>query len=200
MSRDLVRYRGKEVAPRVPEPTSLEAKIKAKLAEKFRPEVSGDFALLLDTTGSMWGDKIRKLRESVRAFSGVRRFQYADDIVELRPGEECREPDGNNNEERAFNTLKALGIGRVVMITDGYPDRPEGALAAAKGLHIDIIYIGPPPPPEFLRKLAAQCGGSFDPHVEFAKEAGARTLEAKIRGLLPAPSTPTEEKKGVILL
>lgn len=199
MSRDLVRYRGREVAPRQPEPTSLEAKIKARLA-KLRPDgggISGDFALLLDTTGSMWGDKIRKLRESVRAFTGVRKFQYDEDIQELKEGEECREPYGENNEPRAFTHLKSLGIGRIVLITDGYPNYPEESLAAAKGLHIDIIYIGPPPPPQFLKDLAAQCGGTFDPHVEFAREAGARTLESKIRGLLPAPS---EEKKGPICL
>jgi hypothetical protein len=127
----------------------------------------------------------------------VRKFDYSDDIRELRPGEECREPMGNNNEPVAFRTLKGLGIRHVVMITDGWPDDPKASLREAIGLKIDIIYIGPPPPPRFLQDLAAATGGSFDgASVTFAKEDGARALEGKIKGLLPAP-TPT---KGAIQL
>ena len=195
MSRSLIRFKHAEIIQ--PDSNSLESKIRSRLAAKFGPApAEGDFALLLDTTGSMYGEKIRKLRESVRAFPAVRKFDYNDDCIELRAGEECREPEGNNNEELAFARLKAEGIKRIVMITDGYPDRPEGALRAATGLHIDIIYIGPPPPPKFLEQLAKQCGGRFDSHVEFAKMDGAKSLEAKVRGLLPAP----QEEKGAICL
>ncbi len=173
--------------------------LRSAIANKFG-SVSGEAALLLDTTGSMYGDKIKKLRESVRAFPGVRRFQYADDFVELVPGREVREPGGGNNEPLAFTSLKQLGIKHVVMITDGYPDNPEESLRAATGLKIDIIYIGPQPAPDFLRQLALKTGGSYDGTVTFSSLDGANQLEKKMRLCLEAGSATEAPKERVIIL
>lgn len=189
--KDLTRRKTdeEELAERPQDTLSQRIRAAVQRTQGSREESPDGVALLLDVTGSMYGDPIRKLRESARAFPTLRRFEYADDVHELKPGEELREPYGNNKEPLAFTTLKRLGIRRVVMITDGYPDDPQASLDAAKGLRIDIIYIGPPPPPKFLQDLARATGGSYDGSVKFSAEDGSRALTAKIRGLLPSGDT-----------
>lgn len=183
----------------------LRAAVRKVIPETY--VASSEVALLLDRSGSMYGDPMRKLREAIRDFKHIRKFQYSDTTQELMDGQEVQNPgarglsedgeyDGNNNEPRAFETLKNAGIKHCVLVTDGYPDNPAASLIAAKGLKIDIIYIGPPPPPKFLEDLAKATGGSYDGSVSFAAQDGSRQLTSRIKGLLPAP----EDKKGVIAL
>lgn len=179
-------------------PETLQSRLRESLQSKFgtqtRMEFSGEQpVLLLDTTGSMWGSPIKKLREAIRPFSGIRRFWYNDSISELGQGDEIPEPKGGNNEPKAFNFLKSLGIKHLILVTDGHPDDPPGALRAAAGLKIDIIYIGPEPVPQFLRDLAGATGGSFD-SIKFSAEGG-KLLENSIRARLLIEA-PKEDKKG----
>lgn len=194
-------------------PGDLKERLRNALAGKFGPPTpayspDGNPVLLLDTTGSMrtgedyWATHIRaidRLREAIRPFRGLRRFWYNDDCRELMPGEEIPEPQGNNNEPKAFRLLKTLGIKNLILVTDGAPDSASESLRAAEGLHIDIIYIGPPPPPKFLEDLARKCGGSFDV-VKFSTD-GAKMLESAIqkRLMIEAPSANTENKGPIIL-
>lgn len=174
------------------------ARLKGKEVVASGPEV----ALLLDRSGSMTGSPIRKLREAILPFGGMRRFQYSGETQELKVGETVQDPgarfgmgdreEGSNNEIRAFEALKASGVKHCIFVTDGGADDPPEALKAARGLKIDVIYIGPPPPPRFLKDLATATGGSYDGSITFAKDDGGKLLESKIRGLLPAP----EEGKG----
>lgn len=176
---------------------SLQGRLRARLMSNpqfvSQGVLNASECLLLDVSGSMWGEPIRKLRSAVRDFKLVRRFEYADveDFHELGPNEECREPGGNNHEHLVFPLLREKGIRHVVLVTDGGADRPDEALRAARGLKIDIIYIGPPPRPKFLDDLARQTGGSFDA-IQFAQTDGAKLLTGKIKGLLTAPSTGKE--------
>lgn len=191
MLRDLVRAGLSEVERR--------EKFRAALAVKYggagSMAASGTTALLLDRTGSMWGRSLELLNEAVRDFKDIRRFSYAGDITELAPGELVRNAYGRNNEPGAFRYLKGLGITHIVMVTDGRPDDEEESLEAAKGLKVDIIYIGPPPEPEFLRRLASLTGGTYNrAEIKLTAE-----LTAAVRGLLPT-GEPEAGSKGAICL
>lgn len=105
--------------------------------------------------------RIEELRKLVREFPGVRMFQYNGFISELRPNETVGDAEGDNDEVKAFEAVKAAGITHVVLLSDGGADEPKKALEAAKGLKIDVCYIGPEPMPEFLKRLAAQTGGTW---------------------------------------
>lgn len=202
MSKDLIKT--EQTAP------SFQERLRLALNKKVYETSDGtpfpsDVCLLLDTTGSMdiddvtlsWGKsdnrRIDKLREAIRGLeSRIRRFDYNDDIIELKPTDKTREPRDGNNEELAFETLHRLGFKRVILVTDGGADRPARALKVAKatGLQFDIIYIGPQPAPEFLDDLVKQQASStLDTKINFARRDGAQLLSAKIKGLLPAPKT-----------
>lgn len=92
---------------------------------------------------------------------------------------------GGTNLGGAFATVKADGIKEVVLLTDGQPDNESYALNEAKGLKLDIIYIGPAPTPPFLERLARTSGGSFS-SVELIKAGSQEQLENKIRLMLNA--------------
>ncbi|MCI0350608.1 MAG: VWA domain-containing protein, partial [Acidobacteriales bacterium] len=92
------------------------------------------------------------------------------------------EPQSNTGMAGAFLTIKAASIQHAILITDGLPDDERTALLAARGLKLDIFYVGPPPQPDFLRKLAAATGGSFASTT--LKEQERPQLQARIRGLL----------------
>jgi len=178
--------------------------------------------VLLDTTGSMWavdgpngimcvragrpdehkasGDRrIDRLRAAVRDFpKDIRKFDYNDDIFELADGQECREPRGGNNEEKAFEHLKSQGFKHCIIITDGGADRPGQALKVARqtGMRFDVIYIGPPPAPDFLKQLTELSGGSLD-KVTFDSGQSQKLLAQKVKALLgPGGEEKTRKGKG----
>jgi len=142
--------------------------------------------LLLDVSGSMAESvepgraKIDALREIAAQFGDVTQIIFSDSAGECAY---VPEPGGNTNLATALRSLHARGISRAVLITDGHPSEPEPAcLAAARGLHLDIFYVGPAPEPQFLRDLAAATGGSFGA-TSLARENHAQ-LASNIRGLL----------------
>jgi hypothetical protein len=137
--------------------------------------------------------RIDEVRKIARQFTGLRKFQYNHTTQELRNEEEVGVAEGDNNEPVAFETVKQAGVQHVIFVTDGGADNPKKALKAAKGLKIDIFYIGPEPIPQFLVDLAKQTGGTFDPKVSLIKELASNI---KQRLLIDAP----KKKKGPITL
>jgi hypothetical protein len=137
--------------------------------------------------------RIEELRKLVREFPGVRKFQYNGFVSELGPEETVGDAEGDNDEVRAFLRLKELGITHVVLLSDGGADQPGKALEAARGLKVDVCYIGPEPMPEFLKQLAQQTGGTWKQgDLVMLKELVAAVRE---RLLLENP-----ERKGPIAL
>lgn len=147
-------------------------------------------ALLLDISGSMkdWlppnTSKIEELRKLADKFKDVRRFQFSWDCEELKAGESVGASRGGTCMSLAFDTVKEKGIKHLVLITDGLPDNSAYALQSAKGLRIDVFYVGPDPAPQFLRDLANATGGQYGKATLEARAA----LEGKVRALLPAPN------------
>lgn len=193
MSRELLRrHQSSEV--------SFQDRLRQSLQTKLGGGVtySPDSALLLDTSGSMadyiganqtkW-DELKKLAQQ---FTDIRRFAFSSNCTELGPAEIIPYAAGGTSMGLAFDTVKIKGIKHLVMITDGCPDNPQGALQSAQGLKIDVFYVGPDPAPDFLKELARVTGGAYGKATLQARAA----LEAQVRKMLPAPS---EGKKAIAL-
>jgi len=124
-------------------------------------------ALLLDTSSSMSSHiganqtKISELRKLANGFTDVRRFHFGSAVEELKPSDAVPEPAGGTNLALAFTEVKKAGVTHVVLITDGQPDDARSALYEARGLRVDVFYVGPDPQPPFLADLARVTGGSY---------------------------------------
>ncbi len=163
------------------------------LVEKLKAKRNA-IALLLDTSGSMSGDKIAHLKEIVNSLRGNPVIYKFGTIISkvLRNEIDSLSATGSTKMHLAFNKLKEDGHTNIVMITDGLPDDKAAALSAALGLDIQILYVGPEPKPAFLDLLANQSGQiCTQENLNLVKE-----LSAKIQLLLDAP----RESRGAIQL
>lgn len=153
-------------------------------------EQAKERCLLLDTSGSMSEDvepgqsKIDALRSLALQFPHERKFAFASGCTEVS---QIPQPGGTTDMAAAFAHIKKeAGIRHAVLITDGLPDSEGAALREARGLRLDILYVGPPPRPAFLERLAQATGGSF--HATTLRRQDAPVLVTHIRRALPAPS------------
>lgn len=121
-------------------------------------------------------------------------------LLEVLPKEgEHFNTESSTNMGDAFMTVKAAGYYNAILVTDGCPDSEQSAIAAAYGMKLGIIYIGNPPVPPFLERLAKATDGTF----EIADMRTTSQLQIAIQHALPAPSEDPEEpteKKGAIQL
>lgn len=189
MSRQLERREGAKV--------SLQERLRQQLQGQLGAQGGGlgaESALLLDISGSMRDSigpnqtKYDELCKLAADFTDVRRFEFNHHCREISPKDAIGYACGGTNLGGAFFTMKTAQVKHVVLITDGKPDSEQTALEHAKGLRIDIFYVGPDPAPEFLRILAQKSGGTY----------GKATLEARtaltgaVRKLLSAPKGAVE--------
>lgn len=137
--------------------------LKERVAQQLQARTSPTQCLLLDCSSSMDEDcgngqrKIDALKEIVCEFPCTRQFSFGSTCVECAP----TKASGSTNMAEAFYTIKTHKIEHCVLITDGLPNSEEAALREAAGLTIDILYVGPPPPPAFLGRLAKATGGQY---------------------------------------
>lgn len=157
-------------------------------------------AFLVDVSGSMENKAadgsrisivnglIESLQEELQT---ARLFKFSDYCVEVRPIFGGKIPalaiEGGTGMHKAFEKMHEENIKEIVLLTDGQPDIPELALRAARGLKIDIVYIGPQPAPQFLKDLAATVDGKFMDQ-NMLKEGSSLLLKEKIQKLLSAGS------------
>jgi hypothetical protein len=159
---------------------------------------------VLDVSSSM-GDhlgppltrKIDKLRELAARFPDTRKFEFSSSAREIQPGEQISDPQGGTAMHIAFNVARTGGVDHIILVTDGEPDSKELALATARGLRIDVFYVGPEgniDAQKFLQKLARSSRGVM-PDGKGATGTYGKTslsytgeLETSIRSLLPAAS------------
>jgi hypothetical protein len=142
--------------------------------------------LLIDTSGSMSGSPVEKLREVVRninpkaagipmiAFGGPYDAQCR--FVDLVP-----DPDGGTPLHMAIPMAKEYGANRVVVISDGCPDLSEQCIIEAKafGGKIDVVYIGAAGDAGsfFLDQLAQLTGGSrLEGDINKTKELSGQVM------------------------
>ena len=120
--------------------------------------------LLLDVSGSMISEcepghsRIQALRDIVAGISNVGQIYAFNDSFQpcLKDAIPC--PCGGTYMSNAFNKLKQLGVANIILITDGEAQDKDSALEAAKGMKIQIMYVGPGECPEFLHELANVAG------------------------------------------
>jgi len=145
-------------------------------------DVSGSMSLEIQAENKEYPHKraIDLLNEVLINFKGANIYEFSTYTYKVR---KLSEPNGETNMARAFETIKSAGIKETILLTDGLPDSPAAALEAAKGLIINIIYIGPQPTPEFLKVLAAQSGAKFT-SVKLIRQGAELLLENKIKGFI----------------
>lgn len=196
MAEDLT----KTFTRREPAGTSLSDRIRAAVQTTQTSQTGSagsgmtgpEHALLLDVSGSMesWISPnvraIDELAKVAREFQGVRKFEFASSTREMKPTDNPGDGDTvgtGTNVALALLTAKSKGVLHAIVITDGQPDDADAALRAAKGIRVDVFYIGPDPAPQFCRDLANQTGGQYGR----ASLKAAKALTASVRALLPAP-------------
>ena len=156
--------------------------------------------LLLDTSGSMCFEiepgvrRIDALRNIVKDLQAVNIYSFSSECQRITR-DTIPDPSGSTYMSKAFRLLKENGVKNIILLTDGECDSydAETALEQAKGLNIQIMYIGSGEAPEFLKKLAA-CSGSFCTIEDLKKP---KELTEKLRLLI---SGPENENKGTIIL
>lgn len=169
--------------------------------------------LLLDTSGSMDAPvnneegEVRRIDALFRAVrdtpecQGLKAFMFNSGChpIETIPTEAEAErfvPNGGTNLADAFTTIKAAGFFHAVLVTDGEPDSEAAALHAAQGMKLGIIYIGNPPTPLFLQRLAQATDGTF----EIADMRKDGQLALAIQHALPPPTPDDPSDGGTIAL
>lgn len=155
-------------------------------------------AFLVDISGSMDAytadgrriDIVNGLLESLEEeLKTTRLFKFSDYCEEIKINSLTKlaklTTEGGTSMHKAFEKMHQERIKDVVLLTDGQPDLEKEALSAARGLKIDIVYIGPQPMPEFPKKLALATGGSFADQ-NLLKSGASLLLKERIKGLLGA--------------
>lgn len=161
--------------------------------------------LLLDVSGSMDTyitteegleprrvDQMFKVVRETPECNNLKAFTFSDSCrpLEVIPSENDHyDAHGSTNLAQAFATVKAAGFFSAILVTDGEPDNEQYALNEALGMKLGIIYIGNPPVPLFLDRLAKATDGTF----QLADMRSNDQLKIAIQHALPAPDpvTPT---------
>jgi hypothetical protein len=157
------------------------------LEESTAAPVAISRCLLLDTSGSMYEDceprvlKIEALRQLVGKLPAAPTYAFATEVKRINFFL-LDYPDGSTNLAVALDRIKRDGYSSAVLITDGLPDDETAALESARGLVLEIFYVGPLPKPAFPDELAAITGGQA--HAADLGRSGRLELETQIRGLL----------------
>lgn len=174
---------------------------------KPKPKTNGSTCLLLDTSASMTErlttnnegllprriDVLFQVVRDTPECSGLKTYTFGSECqpLEVIPSETESlnyHPYGGTDLAGAFSTVKADGFYNAILVTDGVPDSEIDALSAAVGMKLGIIYIGNPPTPHFLQRLATATDGTF----AIADMRTTGQLEDLIVRALPPPETKPE--------
>lgn len=196
------------------------------LFTKLQPKTKhrdSETCLLLDTSGSMSScvtvaddpespeqafveeprriDLLFKAVHETPECAGLKMYEFNSFCrpLEVIPSLEAArnfDPHGGTNLADAFTTAKAAGFYNAILITDGEPDSESAALHAALGMRLGIIYIGNPPMPRFLQKLARETDGTF----AIADLRDQKAITDAIVHALPSPEMIKDPTKGPINL
>src|SRR5262245_50643263 len=91
------------------------------------------------------------------------------------------EPQSGTAMDHAFTVVRGAGFESAILITDGMPNSEEGGLRTSAGVTLQIIYVGPKPVQDFLKRLAPATSGT----CESQDLADTKLMSQKISGYLP---------------
>lgn len=191
---------------------SLEQSLGVKsLSDLVRAKTSEEVFLAIDCSGSMG----TMLRNGKRRIEGLR--TVVSDIQQQRETRMIQfggddsvgwvtsvpEPSGSTPLAEAIEFARTAEAGRLVMISDGYPDNAQRAFDAARafGGRIDVVFVGDPGDrgEKFLLELASLTGGT-----SFTGDLGApKELASGVIGLLTGArdeDDDEEDERGPIAL
>jgi Mg-chelatase subunit ChlD len=136
------------------------------LSERLKANrVSSDACLLLDCSSSMncevepGTSRMQALRNIVQSLIRQPKCIAFNDYCQPCTKNTIPNPGGGTHMARAFEYMKAEGITKAVMITDGEANDKTAALESVKGLLVQIMYVGSGQKPAFLDELARASGG-----------------------------------------
>jgi len=186
MSNEIIK-RNVEKVQSILSSKSHEKRSESGLLSKVKA-LSRDKCLLIDVSGSM-SDRVNMeqtkwsiMQNILNDIQGYRRFAFSEECQEIK--DSLPRPYAGTAMHKAFEYIKNIAkIKHIILVTDGLPDSEELALRDANGLVIDVIYIGPQPVPDFLKKLTSLNNGTFT-DVNLLKDGAIKVLENKIKGLL----------------
>ena len=168
------------------------------LSERLRSKRE-EKVLLCDYSGSMGWDcepgykRIEALRDTLKEIPNKTRiYAFNTSTRPVKDANDIPNPQGGTRMAQAFEYLKREGVKSIILLSDGAANDPTQALAAAAGLSIQIMYIGPGEKPDFLDKLAALSGG-FATKEDLTKP---KLLADKVTKLLG----PAAQGAGAIIL
>lgn len=144
-------------------------------------------------------DQMFKVVRETPECQGLTMFTFSTDcrILEaLPPAGEYFPTRTSTDLAEAFRTVKSHGFYNAILVTDGCPDSESAALTAAQGMKLGIIYIGNPPTPNFLERLAAATEGTF----QLADMRNTEQLQIAIQAALPPPDETPKNGGGAISL
>lgn len=164
-------------------------------------DVSGSMDTRIQTTEGLEPRRVDQMFKVVRETpecNGLKAFAFSNRCwpLEVIPSETDHFATLSSTDvAQAFATVKAAGFFSAILVTDGEPDSEVAALQEAIGMKLGIIYIGNPPVPHFLERLAAATGGTF----ELADMTQNEQLKIALIHALPPPE-PKPATEGVIKL
>ena len=165
-------------------------------------DVSGSMATYIKTEEGLEPRRIDQMFQVVRETpecDGLKAFAFSNDCwpLEVIPSENDHFAVRSSTDlAQAFATVKAAGFFSVILVTDGEPDNEAQALQEAAGMKLGIIYIGNPPVPSFLERLAKATDGTF----ALADMRNDDQLKIALIHALPAPEASNAETEKVIKL
>jgi hypothetical protein len=127
-------------------------------------------------------DLLRKAVDTVPNLGATSIYCFSEECVKVRGVRNILEPQSSTAMDHAFTMIRGAGFESAILITDGMPDSEEAALRASAGLTLRILYVGPKPIPDFLKRLAQMTAGT----CESQDLANTKLLSQKISGYLPA--------------
>lgn len=184
MSDELIRRRAQEILSKEDlkkvETSSLLSKLRKKNSNEI---VLADFSGSMDELINDTETKYQIVCELLRNLADRRIWLFASYPKEHIEGKPFPGTFGGTALGLAFEKMHEINAKHIILITDGAPDSESHALRAVQGLTIEIIYIGPDPYPDFLKRLAEATGGTFE-FVNLLLPENRRKLLGKVKALL----------------
>jgi Mg-chelatase subunit ChlD len=176
-----------------------EISVRAK-NELSKRDDGASLVILADTSGSMEGEKIERLKRSLNDIwkerPGARLMAFSSTLAWCDGPYDLPPAYGGTDMDRALEAAALVWPGEVLVISDGLPGNQARTLEAARQIPgtISTLFVGDDEDQEgaeFLRKLAALGGGEYC-HKDLSKHP---SIVSELRSLLALPAPITMGKK-----